>query len=52
VADFNYEGGWNNGLCVIQPQPGGDLKRVPTAALSAYRNMVRRDLAQLSAALR
>jgi beta-glucosidase len=52
VADFIYEGGWNNGLCVIQPQPGGDLKRVPTAALSAYRNMVRRDLAQLSAALR
>ena len=31
------------GLYQIEVQPGGDLKRVPTAAVKAYRNLVRRN---------
>jgi hypothetical protein len=43
LADFIYQGGWNNGLYSIQPQPDGALQRVPTPAVAAYREMIRRD---------
>jgi beta-glucosidase len=48
LADFIYPGGWNNGLCVTEAQPGGDLKRVRTPALTTFRDLVRKDLAALS----
>jgi beta-glucosidase len=37
LADFIYEGGWNNGLYRVQPQPDGALQRVATPAVAAYR---------------
>jgi beta-glucosidase/6-phospho-beta-glucosidase/beta-galactosidase len=40
LRDFIFEGGWNNGLYRIQPTPDGDLKRVPTAAVQAFHDMV------------
>lgn len=40
---FLYPGLWNNGLYVIDPQPDGDLKRVPTPAASNYREIIRKD---------
>ena len=42
LASFIYGGRWNNGLCVTEPQPNGDLKRVPTPALSAYARVGKR----------
>jgi beta-glucosidase len=45
LTDFIYEGGWNNGLYRIVPQSDGALRRVPTAAATAFRKMVQRDLA-------
>ena len=49
LADFIYPGGWNNGLCVTKSQPNGDLKRVPTGAVSAYRELIPADLKSLAA---
>ena len=43
LVDFIYPGGWNNGLYKISPQPNGDLKRVPTRAVTAYQKMLRRE---------
>ena len=43
LTDFIYEGGWNNGLYRIDPQPDGTLARVPTAAVAAYRGVIERD---------
>ncbi len=43
LADFIYEGGWNNGLYRIRPQADGGLARVSTAAVAAYRRMIGRD---------
>lgn len=40
---FLQPGGWNNGLYTIVPQPAGDLKRVPTEAARAYRDVIERD---------
>jgi beta-glucosidase/6-phospho-beta-glucosidase/beta-galactosidase len=48
LASFIYPGGWNNGLCVTEPQPNGDLKRVRTPALQTYHDLIHADLAQLS----
>ena len=45
LVDFIYPGGWNNGLYKISPQADGDLKRVPTRAIDAYRKMLRRGIA-------
>jgi hypothetical protein len=42
LVDFIYEGGWNNGLYRIQPEPNGELERVPTSAVAAFRDMIRR----------
>ena len=39
LTDFLYEGGWNNGLYRIEPQPDGALKRVPTPAVEAFRQI-------------
>lgn len=47
LADFIYAGGWNNGLCVTQALPSGDLKRVQTAALTTYRDLIKSDLARI-----
>lgn len=46
LADFVYEGGWNNGLYRIEPQADGELNRVSTPAVSAFREMVARDRAR------
>jgi hypothetical protein len=43
LPDFIYPGGWNNGLWLLDPQPTGDLKRVRTSAVDAYREMLRHD---------
>jgi beta-glucosidase len=43
LRDFLYPGGWNNGLWLLDPQPDGDLRRVPTAAVDAYFEMLRQD---------
>ena len=43
LADFIYPGGWNNGLYITKPRPGGKLARVVTPAAAAYRNIIRRD---------
>ncbi len=42
LADFIYEGGWNNGLYRIQAEAGGNLQRVSTPAAKAYRDMIGR----------
>jgi hypothetical protein len=39
LTDFLYEGGWNNGLYRIEPQPGGELRRVSTGAVEAFRRI-------------
>ncbi len=44
IADFIYPGGWNYGLWRIEAGDG-DLKRIPTAAVGAFRDMVRSDRA-------
>lgn len=43
LTDFIYEGGWNNGLYRINAGPNGDLQRVPTPAVKAFHDMIRRD---------
>jgi beta-glucosidase/6-phospho-beta-glucosidase/beta-galactosidase len=43
LVDFLYEGGWNHGLYRVEPRAGGDLERVPTPAVAAFREMIRRD---------
>ncbi len=43
LRDFLQPGGWNNGLCTIALQPSGDLRRVPTQAVQAYRDIILRD---------
>jgi hypothetical protein len=40
LRDFIFVGGWNNGLYRIQAAPDGDLKRVPTAAVQAFHDMI------------
>jgi beta-glucosidase/6-phospho-beta-glucosidase/beta-galactosidase len=40
LASFIRRGGWNNGLFEIEPQPDGALKRVPTPAVEAFRQMI------------
>jgi beta-glucosidase/6-phospho-beta-glucosidase/beta-galactosidase len=40
LKDFIFEGGWNNGRYRIQAEPDGNLKRVPTAAVTALHDMV------------
>ena len=42
LRDFIFEGGWNNGLYRIQEGPHGDLRRVPTPAVRAFREMTAR----------
>jgi beta-glucosidase len=42
LTDFIFEGGWNNGLYRIAPEANGNLKRAPTAAIGAFRTMLRR----------
>jgi beta-glucosidase/6-phospho-beta-glucosidase/beta-galactosidase len=41
LADFLKPGGWNNGLYEIEVKQAGDLKRIPTPAVQAYRDLVR-----------
>jgi beta-glucosidase len=41
LEEFIYPGGWNNGLYRIRVEPDGDLKRVRTPAVDAYRRMIR-----------
>lgn len=43
LTAFLYPGGWNNGLYNIEPERNGDLRRVRTAAVDAYAELVRRD---------
>jgi beta-glucosidase/6-phospho-beta-glucosidase/beta-galactosidase len=42
LADFIFEGGWNNGLYRIHADADGDLKRVLTPAVKAYHDMIAR----------
>ncbi len=42
LRDFIFEGGWNNGLYRIQPEASGNLKRLATPAVEAFRKVVRR----------
>lgn len=43
LASFIRRGGWNNGLYEIEAKPDGNLKRVPTIAVNAFREMIQRD---------
>ena len=43
LVDFIRPGGWNNGLYTIKPHPDGDLERVPTKAVRAYQEILRRE---------
>ena len=43
LGDFIYPGGWNNGLYKISPQANGELKRVPTRAVRAFQEVLRRE---------
>jgi hypothetical protein len=42
LAAFVYPGGWNNGLCITKPE--SNMKRVPTEAMTVWRDQIRRDL--------
>jgi hypothetical protein len=44
LVDFIYPGGWNNGLYTISPHANGSLKRVPTRAVQAYQDVLRREI--------
>ncbi len=44
LTDFIYPGGWNNGLYLIESEPDGNLKRIPTPAVEAYREVMRRKI--------
>ncbi len=39
LGEFLYPGGWNNGLYDVVAEPDGNLRRVPTAAVAAFRNL-------------
>jgi hypothetical protein len=43
LVSFIRRGGWNNGLYEIEPKPDGELKRVPTKAVEAFRRMIQRN---------
>jgi len=43
LIDFIYPGIWNHGLYRISPQADGNLKRVPTQAVQAYREVLSRE---------
>lgn len=43
LADFLNPGGWNNGLYAMAMGPGGDLRRIVTPAVQAYRDLIRQD---------
>ncbi len=43
MGDFIRPGGWNNGLYKIKPHADGDLERVPTQAVRAYQEILRRE---------
>ena len=44
LADFIVPGGWNNGLYITKPDADGNLKRVPTSAVEAYQEVVRKKI--------
>ena len=41
LADFLTPGGWNNGLYAMEIGHGGDLRRIVTPAVQAYRDLTR-----------
>ena len=41
VSECIVPGGWNNGLYRIEPSSGGELRRVPTRAVQAWREFSR-----------
>jgi beta-glucosidase len=44
LTDFLIPGGWNNGLYLVEPEAGGNLKRVPTGTVAAYRQILQKQL--------
>jgi len=44
LADFIVPGGWNNGLYVTKPEANGNLNRVATPAVEAYREIVQKKI--------
>jgi hypothetical protein len=44
LVDFIYPGGWNNGLYKIDAKTDGNLQRIPTSAVRAYQEVLRRAL--------
>ena len=43
LASFIRRCGWNNGLYEIEAKPDGELKRVSTRAVQAFRQMIQRN---------
>jgi beta-glucosidase len=44
LKDFIVPGGWNNGLYVTKPDASGDLKRIPTPAVEAFQEIMRKEI--------